>query len=60
MLGKIVILKQEHVKILNPDMKEFIIKNKDRRFYVEQVCETSAKLKGLYFWITFDLLEVVS
>lgn len=59
MKGKIVILKQEYDRIISPDMAIWIKKNKDVRFYVENCNETSAKLKGVFFRVTFDLLTVV-
>ena len=59
MKGKIVILNQDYNRIVCPDMATWIKKNKDVRFYVENCNETSAKLKGVFFRVTFDLLIVV-
>ena len=50
-------VKQTYSRILNDDMKKWIVDHKDRIFKVENIHEGSIKLYGVYFWITEDLLE---
>ncbi len=57
--GDIVKVKYNDKRVLNPDMMKWIEEHLDVKFYVERVCETSAKLKRVEFWITFDLLEKI-
>lgn len=57
--GRIVILKQEYDRIVCPDMETWIKKNKDVKFYVLESNETSAKLKGVFFRVTLDLLTII-
>lgn len=59
MLHKIVRVVNKSQRILNPEMIQWIEDHKDSKFYVEKVCDTSAKLSKVNFWITFDLLEEV-
>lgn len=60
MLHKIVrVANNNNKRILNSEMIQWIEENKDKKFYVERICDTSAKLSKVNFWITFDLLEEV-
>lgn len=59
MSKRIVKLKQEYDRIVNPDMAEWIKKNAGVKFVVLDENGSSAKLKGVWFRITLDLLEDV-
>jgi hypothetical protein len=53
-------LNLNYTRILNDSMKEWMAEHKDIIFKVEKISDETVKLYKVDFWITKDLLEVIS
>lgn len=57
--GDKVKIKQHYFRVVNEDMKRWVVLHKNDRFTIENIIDGSCKLYKIDFWITEDLLEKV-